>query len=156
MLNTNTHCLTVPKEYMRENVKYSELVEKIYVCMYRQIGALFSRFEVLLPLNINVCVSHNMLHMCVQLLTQTFINPMYNDFTKEYFLCDTVSGSRAVFCSCQIRKWWQKKVVTPPESKLVTQWVYWLLKGVLARSYLEECEHLKGTCITESPPQPGW
>lgn len=61
--------------------------------MYHQIGALCQRFKVSLPLNIiNVSVSHNILHICVQLLIQGFINPIYNDFIKEYFLCDTVSG----------------------------------------------------------------
>lgn len=34
--DTNTHHLTVPKEYMKGNVKYSKLVG-IYIYMYQQI-----------------------------------------------------------------------------------------------------------------------
>lgn len=85
----NTHHLTVPKENMKGNVKYSKLAEK---CIYVSPNKKCHMFKVLLLLNSNISVSHRMLHMCVQLLIQRFINSIYNYFIKKYFLCDTVSG----------------------------------------------------------------
>lgn len=51
-----------------------------------------------------------------------------------------------------LNRWWQKKEVTPLKSSLEPASLFGLLRQQVWGVNLQECEPLKGSCSTESPP----